>query len=96
MEDRVEGSVLASKTVDTGELKVIAENIEGRAGNMEVYPVNGTPIAHTWVRLQVVNPHTSSRPGRNSRIAVIYPDFAALVTRGCQMYRHYECLFAGN
>jgi len=96
MEDWVEGSVLASKTLDTGDLKVIAEHIERRAGNMVVDPVNRTSIARTRVGLQVVNPYTSGWPCRDSRIAVIYPDFAPLVACGCQMYGHYECFFAGN
>ena len=66
MEDWVEGSVLASKTLDTGDLKVIAEHIERRAGNMVVDPVNRTSIARTRVGLQVVNPYTAGWPRRDS------------------------------
>jgi hypothetical protein len=96
MEDWVEGSVLASKILDTGDLKVIAEHIERRAGNMVVDPVNRASIARTRVRLQVVNPHTTGWPCRDSRIAVINPDFAPLVACGCQMYGYHECFFAWN
>jgi hypothetical protein len=51
MENWIEGSVLASKTLDTGDLKVIAEHIERRAGNMVVDPVDWTWIARTRVCL---------------------------------------------
>jgi hypothetical protein len=96
MKDWVDGSVLAWKILDAGQLDVIREPIECRTGNMIVDPVNRTSIAHTRVRLQIVNPHTSGWPCGDSRIAVIHPDFAPLVACGCQMYGYDECFLAGN
>jgi hypothetical protein len=96
MEDWVEDSVLASKTLDAGQLSVIRKHIEGRTRNMVVDPVNRTSIAGTRVGLQVINPNTPGGPYCDSRIAVIHPDFAPLVAGGRQMYGYNECFFAGN
>jgi hypothetical protein len=92
----VDGSELTSKTLNAVHLGIIRKHIERRAGNMIVDPINRTSIAHTRVTLQVINPHASGWPCRDSRIAVIHPDFAPSVARGCQMHGYYECFFAGN
>src|SRR5271155_4040045 len=94
MEDLVEGSVLASKGLDVGQLGVIRKRVEGRTGNMVVDPVDRTSIARTRVGLQVVYPHTSGWPWRDSRIAVIHPDFAPFGACWSQMYGYYEGFFA--
>src|SRR5271170_2471397 len=87
---------MASKSLDVSQLDVIRKRVEGRTGNMVVDPVDRTSIARTRVSLQVVNPHTSGWPCRDSRIAVIHPDFAPFVACWSQMYGHYECFFARN
>jgi hypothetical protein len=51
MEDFVEGPMLTLKTLDRSPLDVVGKNIECRAGNMIVDPVDRTSIAHTWVSL---------------------------------------------
>src|SRR5271155_1511146 len=96
MEDLVEGSVLASKTLDAGKLEVIRKHIECGTGNMVVNPVNRTSITGTRVSFQVVNPHTSGWPCRDSKIAAIQPDFAPLDACRRQMDGYDECFLARN
>jgi hypothetical protein len=72
---------------------IVSERIQRGSWNVIVDPIDRAWIARPWIGLQVVDANASGRPRYDSRILVIDPDFASLVTRGRQMQVHNEGFF---
>src|SRR5271170_4665423 len=92
MESVVDSSMFAFKRFDSRNPVLVRKFVQCRSRNMIVNPIDWTSIASPRICFQVVNANAPRWPVCNSRIAIIYPNLAALAACWGQVGGHHEGL----